>query len=77
MADSTTTGTANYDPDDYFAQAVTDFTGYTLPARSTLFDKLSSSSNDDFGNLKLFRMDIQGIDMRSVTAADYSAIGGW
>lgn len=73
----TTTGTANYDPDDYFAQAVTDFTGYTLPARSTLFDKLSSSSSDDFGNLKLFRMDIQGIDMRSVTAADYSAIGGW
>ncbi len=77
MAESTTSGTANYDPDDYFAQAVTDFTGYTLPARSTLFDKLSSSSNDDFGNLKLFRMDIQGIDMRSVTAADYSAIGGW
>ncbi|WP_026151699.1 AAWKG family protein [Streptomyces prunicolor] len=73
----TTTGTANYDPDDYFAQAVTDFTGYTLPARSTLFDKLSSSANDDFGDLKLFRMDIQGIDMRSVTAADYSAIGGW
>ncbi|MFF5301005.1 AAWKG family protein [Streptomyces sp. NPDC013161] len=73
----TTTGTANYDPDDYFAQAVTDFTGYTIPARSALFDKLSSSANDDFGDLKLFRMDIQGIDMRSVTAADYSAIGGW
>ncbi|WP_327400676.1 AAWKG family protein [Streptomyces sp. NBC_01288] len=73
----TTTGTANYDPDDYFAQAVTDFTGYTLPARSTLFDKLSSSSSDGFANLKLFRMDIQGMSMRSVTAADYSAIGGW
>ncbi|WP_427919487.1 AAWKG family protein [Streptomyces sp. cg40] len=73
----TTTGTANYDPDDYFAQAVTDFTGYTIPARSTLFNKLSSSSNDGFANLKLFRMDIQGMDMRSVTAADYSAIGGW
>ncbi|MFJ9247190.1 AAWKG family protein [Streptomyces sp. NPDC101776] len=73
----TTTGTANYDPDDYFAQAVTDFTGYTIPARSTLFAKLSSSSNDGFANLKLFRMDIQGMSMRSVTAADYSAIGGW
>nr|WSY50993.1 AAWKG family protein [Streptomyces sp. NBC_00886] len=78
MADSTSTsGTPSYDPDDYFAQAVTDFTGYTLPPRSTLFDKLSSSNNDDFSDLKLFRMDIQGIDMRSVTAADYSAIGGW
>ncbi|MFJ6900450.1 AAWKG family protein [Streptomyces hokutonensis] len=76
MADSTT-GTAGYDPDDYFAQAVTDFTGYTIPPRSTLFNKLSSSANDDFGDLKLFRMDIQGISMRSVTAADYSAIGGW
>ncbi|MET7481897.1 AAWKG family protein [Streptomyces sp. NPDC005538] len=78
MADSTSTsGTPSYDPDDYFAQAVTDFTGYTIPPRSTLFDKLSSSNSDDFSDLKLFRMDIQGIDMRSVTAADYSAIGGW
>jgi hypothetical protein len=77
MADSTTTGTANYDPDDYFAQAVTDFTGYTIPARSSLFAKLSSSSNDDFSDLKLFRMEISGMDMRAVTAADYSAIGGW
>ncbi|WP_369226411.1 AAWKG family protein [Streptomyces sp. R39] len=78
MADSTSTsGTPSYDPDDYFAQAVTDFTGYTIPPRSTLFDKLSSSNSDDFSDLKLFRMDIQGISMRSVTAADYSAIGGW
>ncbi|MFG2956509.1 AAWKG family protein [Streptomyces sp. NPDC048291] len=78
MADSTSTsGTPSYDPDDYFAQAVTDFTGYTIPPRSTLFDKLSSSNNDDFSDLKLFRMDIQGIDMRAVTAADYSALSGW
>ncbi|MFD4558054.1 AAWKG family protein [Streptomyces sp. NPDC058469] len=78
MADSTPSpGTANYDPDDYFAQAVTDFTGYTIPTRSSLFTKLSSSNSDDFADLKLFRMDIQGIDMRSVTEADYSAIGGW
>ncbi|KPI08694.1 T-complex 10/CenJ [Actinobacteria bacterium OK074] len=78
MADSTSTsGTPSYDPDDYFAQAVTDFTGYTIPPRSTIFDKLSSSNSDDFSDLKLFRMDIQGISMRSVTEADYSAIGGW
>lgn len=78
MADSTPSpGTPTYDPDDYFAQAVTDFTGYTIPTRSSLFTKLSSSNDDSFGNLKLFRMDIQGIDIRSVTAADYSAIGGW
>ncbi|MFI6544942.1 AAWKG family protein [Streptomyces prunicolor] len=70
-------GTPTYDADDYFAQAVTDFTGYTIPTRSSLFTKLSSSNSDDFADLKLFRMDIQGIDMRSVTAADYSAIGGW
>ncbi|MBK3571639.1 AAWKG family protein [Streptomyces sp. MBT62] len=78
MADSTpSSGSPTYDPDDYFAQAVTDFTGYTIPTRSSLFTKLSSSNDDSFGNLKLFRMDIQGMDMRSVTAADYSAIGGW
>ncbi|WP_262064313.1 AAWKG family protein [Streptomyces sp. STR69] len=78
MADSTpSSGSPTYDPDDYFAQAVTDFTGYTIPTRSSLFTKLSSSNDDSFGNLKLFRMDIQGMSMRSVTAADYSAIGGW
>ncbi|WP_329259425.1 AAWKG family protein [Streptomyces sp. NBC_01478] len=78
MADSTpSSGSPTYDPDDYFAQAVTDFTGYTIPTRSSLFTKLSSSNDDSFGNLKLFRMDIQGMDIRSVTAADYSAIGGW
>ena len=78
MADSTSTsGTPSYDPDDYFAQAVTDLTGYTIPPRSTLFNKLSSSGSDDFADLKLFRMDIQGVDMRAVTEQDYSAIYGW
>ncbi|MGX9884572.1 AAWKG family protein [Streptomyces sp. NPDC002276] len=78
MADSTpSSGSPTYDPDDYFAQAVTDFTGYTIPTRSSLFTKLSSKNDDTFANLKLFRMEISGMDMRSVTAADYSAIGGW
>ncbi|MCZ9347844.1 AAWKG family protein, partial [Streptomyces sp. TRM76130] len=78
MADGTSTsGTPAYDPDDYFAQAVTNFTGYTIPPRSSLFDSLSSDSGDDFSDLKLFRMDIKGQSMRAVSAEDYSAIGGW
>ncbi|MBT2409719.1 AAWKG family protein, partial [Streptomyces sp. ISL-12] len=78
MADgSTTSGTPTYDPDDYFAQAVSNFTGYTIPPRSSLFNTLSSDSGDDFSDLKLFRMDIKGQSMRAVSEADYSAIGGW
>ena len=78
MADSTpSSGSPTYDPDDYFAQAVTDFTGYTIPTRSSLFTKLSSKSDDAFANLKLFRMEISPMDIRAVTAADYSAISGW
>ncbi|MGP2438312.1 AAWKG family protein, partial [Streptomyces sp. JW3] len=78
MADGTSTsGTPTYDPDDYFAQAVSNFTGYTIPPRSSLFDSLSSDSGDDFSDLKLFRMDIKGQSMRAVAPEDYSAIGGY
>lgn len=78
MADSTPSpGSPTIDPDDYFAQAVTYFTGYTIPTRSSLFTKLSSKSDDSFGDLKLFRMEISRTDVRPVTAADYSAVSGW
>ncbi|WP_030994026.1 MULTISPECIES: AAWKG family protein, partial [unclassified Streptomyces] len=73
MADSTT-GTPTYDEGDYFAQAVINLTGYPVPSRSSLFKSLSSASSDDFSGLQLFRMEISGEGMRSVTEADYSAL---
>ncbi|MEU8459271.1 AAWKG family protein [Streptomyces griseoaurantiacus] len=73
MADSTS-GVPTYDEGDYFAQAVISLTGYPVPSRSSLFNSLSSSSSDDFSDLKLFRMEISGEGMRSVTEADYSAL---
>ncbi|MYS36650.1 T-complex protein 10 [Streptomyces sp. KhCrAH-43] len=79
MADDgkSTSGTPTYDPDDYYAQAITNFTGYTIPARSSLFNSLSSDSGDDFSDLKLFRMEISGQTMRAVSTEDYTALSGF
>ncbi|MFF7340063.1 AAWKG family protein [Streptomyces sp. NPDC008163] len=79
MADDgkSTSGTPTYDPDDYYGQAITNFTGYTIPARSSLFNSLSSDSGDDFSDLKLFRMEISGQTMRAVSTEDYTALSGF
>ncbi|WLQ37271.1 AAWKG family protein [Streptomyces castrisilvae] len=79
MADDgkSTSGTPTYDPDDYYGQAITNFTGYTIPARSSLFNSLSSDSGDDFSDLKLFRMEISGQTMRAVSTDDYTRLSGF
>ncbi|MFF4781915.1 AAWKG family protein [Streptomyces griseorubiginosus] len=61
-----------YDQDDYWGQAVTLFTGYPMPSRATLFDKLKSKEG-----IPLFRMDIRSESMRKLSDADYTAISGW
>lgn len=63
---------ATYDQDDYWGQAVTLFTGYPMPSRAGLFEKLKSKEG-----IPLFRMDIRSQSMRQLTDADYSAISGW
>ncbi|MFD3944800.1 AAWKG family protein [Streptomyces sp. NPDC058579] len=64
---------ANHDPDDYWGQAVTLFTGFPMPSRQKLFENLKSVEG-----IPLFRLDIQSENsMRAVTPADYSAISGW
>ncbi|MET7890345.1 AAWKG family protein [Streptomyces mirabilis] len=63
---------ATNDADDYWGKAVTLYTGYPVPSRKTAFDKLKSKEG-----IPLFRMDIQSMDVRAVTAEDYSAISGW
>ncbi|MFI0538612.1 AAWKG family protein [Streptomyces sp. WSLK1-3] len=63
---------ATYDQDDYWGQAVTLFTGYPVPSRAGLFDKLKSKEG-----IPLFRMDIRSESMRQLTDADYTAISGW
>jgi hypothetical protein len=63
---------ATNDADDYWGKAVTLYTGYPVPSRKTVFDKLKSKEG-----IPLFRMDIQSMDVRAVTAEDYSAISGW
>jgi hypothetical protein len=60
------------DPDDYWGKAVTLLTGYAMPSRKTLFDKLKSKEG-----IPLFRMDIQSMDMRAVAPEDFTAISGW
>ncbi|MFC8430889.1 AAWKG family protein [Streptomyces sp. NPDC057253] len=63
---------ATYDQDDYWGQAVTLFTGYPMPSRAGLFEKLKSKEG-----IPLFRMDIRSESMRKLTDADYTAISGW
>ncbi|MFB7054890.1 AAWKG family protein [Streptomyces vinaceus] len=63
---------ANYDADDYWGQAVTLMTGYSMPSRKKLFEHLSSTEG-----IPLFRLDLQGMDMRAVQGDDYSALSGW
>ncbi|MFK4688182.1 AAWKG family protein [Streptomyces pristinaespiralis] len=60
------------DPDDYWGRAVSLFTGYMMPKRSTLFDKLKSE-----GDIPLFRMGFKEMIMRPVMPEDYAAISGW
>ncbi|KOT37765.1 hypothetical protein ADK41_19160 [Streptomyces caelestis] len=60
------------DPDDYWGRAVSLLTGYMMPKRSTLFDKLKSE-----GDIPLFRMGFKDMSMRPVMPEDYAAISGW
>lgn len=60
------------DADDYWARAVTLFTGYPLPSRKSIFEKLTSTEG-----IPLFRMGLKDMGVRAVTSADYAAISGW
>lgn len=60
------------DSDDYWGRAVSLLTGYMMPKRSALFDKLKSE-----GDIPLFRMGFKDMSMRPVAPEDYAAISGW
>ncbi|WP_225809825.1 AAWKG family protein [Streptomyces spinosus] len=60
------------DPDDYWAQAVTSYTGYPMPKRTSLFDKLKSKEG-----IPLMRVNLVQHDMRAVRPEDYTAVSGW
>ncbi|MFD9393350.1 AAWKG family protein [Streptomyces sp. NPDC060000] len=59
------------DADDYWAKAVTLFTGYTMPSRKTLFNDLKSKEG-----VPLFRHGIHDQAVRPVQPADYAALTG-
>ncbi|MFF3606791.1 AAWKG family protein [Streptomyces sp. NPDC002463] len=62
----------NFDTDDYWAQAVGLYTGYSLPSRKTLFDKLKSKEG-----IPLMRVNLVEHLKRAVDPQDYSASSGW
>ncbi|MGW2892835.1 AAWKG family protein [Streptomyces griseoruber] len=55
----------NTSEDDYWSRAVSLFTGYTMPERGGLFEKLKSDKG-----VPLFRHEIESIDMRAVRQGD-------
>ncbi|MFE3270747.1 AAWKG family protein [Streptomyces sp. NPDC059215] len=62
----------NNDPDDYWGKVITLFTGYPMPSRKALFEKLSSKDG-----IPLFRMDIQSQSVSAITPENFSALTGW
>ncbi|MFJ4622378.1 AAWKG family protein [Streptomyces sp. NPDC088812] len=64
--------TNKYDPDDYWAQAVTQYTGYSMPSRKGLFEKLKSKEG-----IPLMRVNLVEHYMRAVDKNDYAASSGW
>ncbi|MEV7080019.1 AAWKG family protein [Streptomyces sp. NPDC093516] len=62
----------NFDTDDYWAQAVGLYTGYSLPSRKTLFDKLKSKEG-----IPLMRVRLAEHKGRAVDSQDYAASSGW
>uniref|UniRef100_UPI000EF57C8C AAWKG family protein n=1 Tax=Streptomyces sp. E5N91 TaxID=1851996 RepID=UPI000EF57C8C len=62
----------NYDTDDYWAQAVGLYTGFSMPSRKTLFDKLKSKEG-----IPLMRVNLVEHKGRAVNAQDYAASSGW
>ncbi|MGW4551335.1 AAWKG family protein [Streptomyces violaceorubidus] len=62
----------NYDTDDYWAQAVGLYTGFSMPSRKTLFDKLKSKEG-----IPLMRVNLVEHKGRAVDKDDYAASSGW
>ncbi|MFJ3672576.1 AAWKG family protein [Streptomyces sp. NPDC090106] len=60
------------DADDYWAQVVSLYTGYPMPSRKVLFDKLKSK--DGIPLMRVHLVEHQG---RAVKPEDYSAVAGW
>ncbi|MFE4453471.1 AAWKG family protein [Streptomyces sp. NPDC056796] len=60
------------DADDYWAQAVSLYTGYPMPSRNALFDKLKSKDG-----IPLMRVRLKEHVARSVDKDDYAASSGW
>ncbi|MFF4761243.1 AAWKG family protein [Streptomyces sp. NPDC001292] len=63
---------AQADADDYWAQAVSLYTGYSMPSRKALFDKLKSKDG-----IPLMRVHLVEHKNRSVNKDDFSAVSGW
>ncbi|MFE3904988.1 AAWKG family protein [Streptomyces sp. NPDC059153] len=62
----------NFDTDDYWAQAVGLYTGYSMPSRKSLFDKLKSKEG-----IPLMRVNLVEHKGRAVDKLDYAASSGW
>lgn len=62
----------NFDTDDYWAQAVGLYTGYSMPSRKSLFDKLKSKEG-----IPLMRVNLVEHKGRAVDSQDYAASSGW
>ncbi|WP_030186760.1 AAWKG family protein [Streptomyces violaceorubidus] len=62
----------NYDTDDYWAQVVGLYTGFSMPSRKTLFDKLKSKEG-----IPLMRVNLVEHKGRAVDSQDYAASSGW
>ncbi|MGW0812779.1 AAWKG family protein [Streptomyces viridiviolaceus] len=62
----------NYDTDDYWAQAVGLYTGFSMPSRKSLFDKLKSKEG-----IPLMRVNLVEHKGRAVDSQDYAASSGW
>ncbi|MGW0855108.1 AAWKG family protein [Streptomyces sp. NPDC002690] len=60
------------DADDYWAQAVSLYTGYSMPSRKAVFDKLKSKDG-----IPLMRVHLVEHLNRAVDKNDYSASSGW
>ncbi|MEU8543817.1 AAWKG family protein [Streptomyces sp. NPDC048717] len=63
---------SNADTDDYWAQAVRLYTGYPMPSRNALFDKLKSREG-----IPLMRVNLMEHLTRAVDKNDYAASSGW
>ncbi|WP_432164266.1 AAWKG family protein [Streptomyces tendae] len=64
---------ASYGQNDVWGQAVNLLTGYPMPDRATMFDKVRSDPEE----IPLFHMQIETINATQVTEHDFTVFDGW